>query len=203
MRIEKVTLRATVADFRRGPHEILPMVAFVGRSNVGKSSLLNALLKTRLAAVSKQPGKTRTINYYLVNERYYFVDLPGYGYARTPLAERAAWGERITAFLLEEPRLALLLGLVDPRIPTSPLDMDLALFARQAGRQLRVVMTKTDKMKRGELAQAGQRIARDLGLEGLPLATSAETGAGIRELVATIMTTLDDERVRLQGVQHG
>lgn len=190
MRIEEVTLRATVADHREGPREPLPQVAFAGRSNVGKSSLLNSLFGTRLAAVSKTPGKTRTINYYLVNNRCFFVDLPGYGYARTGREEREAWGRRITTYLEQEDRLRLVVGLIDPRIPTSPLDRDLVTFAREAGRPLLLVMTKTDRVGRGELARAAQRLARDLGIGGAPLSFSAHTGAGRTDILVAIARAL-------------
>jgi GTP-binding protein len=190
VRIEEVTLRATVADHREGPREPLPQVAFAGRSNVGKSSLLNSLFGTRLAAVSKTPGKTRTINYYLVNNRCFFVDLPGYGYARTGREEREAWGRRITTYLEQEGRLRLVVGLIDPRIPTSPLDRDLVAFAREAGRPLLLVMTKTDRVGRGELARAAQRLARDLGTGGAPLSFSAHTGAGRTDILVAIARAL-------------
>ncbi|MCU0291586.1 MAG: ribosome biogenesis GTP-binding protein YihA/YsxC [Thermoanaerobaculaceae bacterium] len=199
MRIESLDLRATVADFRKGPRDPFPQVAFAGRSNVGKSSLLNALLGTRLAAVSKQPGKTRTINYYLVNKKFYFVDLPGYGYARTSQAERAAWGERITAYLVQDARLKLVVGLVDPRVPTSDLDVDLAHFVRQAGKVFLAVLTKADKLGRGALAQASQRLMRDLELETAPLAVSSLTGSGCRELLTAIQRTLENTDVPAQG----
>ncbi|MGV8041718.1 MAG: ribosome biogenesis GTP-binding protein YihA/YsxC [Thermoanaerobaculaceae bacterium] len=199
MRVESVTLRATVADFRKGPRELVPQVAFAGRSNVGKSSLLNTLLRTKLAAVSKQPGKTRTINYYLVNGRFYFVDLPGYGFARTSIAERQQWGERVTAYLREDQRLRLVVGLVDPRVPTSALDADLAAFVHQAGVPLLCVLTKADKLGRGALAEAGRRIQRDLELETPPLAVSATTGSGCRSLLTAILTTLENTNVPGQG----
>jgi GTP-binding protein len=190
VRIEEVTLRATVADHREGPREPFPQVAFAGRSNVGKSSLLNTLFGTRVAAVSKTPGKTRTINYYLVNNRVFFVDLPGYGFARTGREERTAWGRRITAYLQHEERLKLLVGLVDPRIPTSPLDQDLVAFSRTAGRPLLLVMTKTDRLGRGELARAGQRLARDLGAGAAPIPFSTQSGAGRRQVLAAIADAL-------------
>ena len=117
-------LRATVADHREGLKERFPQVAFAGRSNVGKSSLLNVLFGRRIAAISKQPGKTRTINYYLVNGHFFLVDLPGYGYARVAKDERAGWGRSITDYLRGEERLRLVVGLLDPRIPTSPGDRD-------------------------------------------------------------------------------
>lgn len=199
MRPGEVELRATVADFRKGPRELYPQVAFAGRSNVGKSSLLNRLLGTNLAGVSKQPGKTRTINYYLVQNRYYFVDLPGYGFARISLAERQRWGQRITAYLQEDPRLKLVVGLVDPRVPASPLDQDLAGFARQAGLPLQVVLTKADKLGRGALAEASRRVRAALELEREPLAVSATTGVGCRQLLTSILSTLDETKVPVQG----
>jgi GTP-binding protein len=190
VRIEEVTLRATVADHLKGPREPLPQVAFAGRSNVGKSSLLNSLFGTRIAAVSKTPGKTRTINYYLVNNRCFFVDLPGYGFARTAREEREAWGRRITAYLQQEGRLRLVVGLVDPRVPTSPLDRDLVDFARDAGRPLLLVMTKTDRLGRGELARAAQRLAWELGAGAAPIPFSAHTGAGRKDVLAAIADAL-------------
>ncbi len=184
--VDEVSLQATVADFEKGPRERLPQVAFAGRSNVGKSSLLNALFGRSLAAVSKTPGKTRTLNYYLVNRRMFFVDLPGYGYARLSRAERERWGERVSAFLLAEDRLRLVVGLVDPRIPTSPLDLELVRFVRSAGRSLLVVLTKADRLGHGSLAQAAARLRRDLELPERPLAFSARTGEGRKEILATI-----------------
>lgn len=153
---------------------------------MGKSSLLNCLLGRRLAGVSKEPGKTRTINYYLVNKRVFFVDLPGYGYARVSRGERAGWGERITAYLAREARLRLVVGLVDPRIPTSPLDAELSRFLRAADRPLEVVLTKADKLGRGELLAAAARIQRDLELDRPPLIFSARTGDGKPQLLAAI-----------------
>jgi GTP-binding protein len=190
VQIEEVTLRATVADHHEGPREPLPQVAFAGRSNVGKSSLLNALFGRTLASVSKTPGKTRTINYYLVNHRCFFVDLPGYGYARAGHGEREALGRRITAYLEQENRLRLVVGLIDPRIPTSPLDADLVAFVRESGRPLVLVMTKTDRLGRGELARAAQRLARELGSGTAPLSFSAHTGAGRKDVLVAIARAL-------------
>lgn len=162
------------------------MAAFAGRSNVGKSSLLNTLFPRRLAAVSKTPGKTRTLNYYLVNNRCFFVDLPGYGFAKVPKSERSDWGKRVTAFLFEEDRLRLIVALVDPRVPTSPLDEDLVRLAREAGREVVVVLTKVDRMGRQDQLQAGRRLTADFGLANPPLAVSSRTGDGRKELLAAI-----------------
>lgn len=190
VKITDVTLSATVADYRRGPRDLLPQVAFAGRSNVGKSSLLNSLLGVRLAGVSKQPGKTRTINYYLVSRRCFFVDLPGYGYARTSQQERQLWGERITAYITDEPRLRLVVGLFDPRVPTSPLDLALVALLGSAGRPVLPVLTKADKLSRGALAQAASRCVRELGIPRNPIPFSALTGAGTKEILAAIADAL-------------
>jgi GTP-binding protein len=186
MRIAEVRLCATVADHREGPREPLPQVAFAGRSNVGKSSLLNALFSRDIALVSKTPGKTRTINYYLVNRGLFFVDLPGYGYAKVAQSERRSWGERVTRYLEREERLRLVVGLVDPRIPTSPLDVELVEMVRGLGRSLLVVATKADQLSRGAMASAVLRLMADLELPERPLAFSARTGAGKKELLAAI-----------------
>jgi GTP-binding protein len=190
MRIGEVKLCATVADHRDFQRDALPRVAFAGRSNVGKSSLLNALFGRTLALVSKTPGKTRTINYYLVNGSLYFVDLPGYGFAKVPHGERRAWGEKVTRFIEQEEHLRLVVALVDPRIPTSPLDVDLATMVRALGRPLLVVATKADQLGRGALAAAALRLQADLGLAGRPLAFSSRTGAGKRELLAAIASAV-------------
>jgi GTP-binding protein len=186
MRIGEVKLCATVADHREGPRDPLPQVAFAGRSNVGKSSLLNALFSRDIAMVSKTPGKTRTINYYLVNRSTFFVDLPGYGFAKVAQSERRAWGEKVTRYVEQEERLRLVVALVDPRIPTSPLDAELVAMVRELGRPLLVVATKADQLGRGALAAAAIRLQADLGLPGRPLAFSSRTGAGKKELLAAI-----------------
>jgi GTP-binding protein len=188
--IRDVELVATVADHRDGPRRPLPRVAFAGRSNVGKSSLLNSLFGRAIARTSKEPGKTRTLNYYLVNGACFFVDLPGYGFARVGMDERKAWGRRITAFLREEPLLALVVGLLDPRVPTSPLDRDLAALVRAVDRPLLAVLTKVDRVRPGELASAADRLRRDLELDTRPLPFSARTGKGKREILTAIAGAL-------------
>jgi GTP-binding protein len=190
LNVHEVELRATVIDHRQGPREPFPQIAFAGRSNVGKSSLLNTLFGMRIAGVSKTPGKTRTINYYLVNRRLYFVDLPGYGYARVERSQRQSWGKSVTAYLAGEDRLTLVVGLVDPRVPTTPLDLQLGAFVRSAGRRLQVVLTKADKLGRGALAQAAARVRHDLELDHAPLTFSARTGSGRTDILAAIAQAL-------------
>ncbi len=184
------SLRACVVDFRQGPKEPWPQVAFAGRSNVGKSSLLNALFGQKLAQVSKTPGKTRTLNYYLVNHRCFFVDLPGYGFAAVPKKERERWGRNVTDYILHEERLELVVTLVDPRVPTSPLDQALLELCFQAARPVLVVLTKADALSRGALAAERLRVQRDLRLAELPLVFSAKSGEGKRELRKAIAERL-------------
>jgi GTP-binding protein len=160
-----------------------------GRSNVGKSSLLNSLFGRAIARTSKA-GKTRTLNYYLVNGACFFVDLPGYGFARVGMDERKAWGRRITAFLREEPLLALVVGLLDPRVPTSPLDRDLAALVRAVDRPLLAVLTKVDRVRPGELASAADRLRRDLELDTRPLPFSRRARARAREILTAIAGAL-------------
>lgn len=200
MVIREVHLHATVANHRDGPKAKWPQVAFAGRSNVGKSTLLNALFGRPLAATSKHPGKTRTINYYLVNGSAYFVDLPGYGYARVAKSERAAWGRWITDYVVQEERLRLVVALVDPRIPTSPLDEELVALLRDCGRPFVVVMTKADCLGRGALAEAAQRLRRDLRLDEAPLGVSGRTGFGMRELAARLAAALAGRGAAREGV---
>jgi GTP-binding protein len=190
MRIDEVKLIATVADHRNGPRELFPQVAFAGRSNVGKSSLLNVLFPRKLALVSKTPGKTRTLNYYLVNQNLYLVDLPGYGWAKVARSEQRSWGQRITTYLEQETRLKLVVGLVDPRIPTSPLDLELVRFVRELGRPLLVVATKRDQLGRGAAREAALRLRRELELAEEPVLFSALTGEGKKEILAAIAASL-------------
>lgn len=201
MQIREVLLHATVASHREGPKAALPQIAFAGRSNVGKSTLLNAFFGRPLAATSKHPGKTRTINYYLVNGTVYFVDLPGYGYAQVAKSERAGWGRRVTDYVVGEERLRLVVALVDPRIPTSPLDRNLLDLLRGCGRTFLVVMTKSDCLGRGALAAAAQRLQRDLALAEEPLPVSARTGMNTKKLLAQLAAVASGaRRVSEEGV---
>ncbi len=143
-----VTSAAAAAGF---PPPAMPEVAFIGRSNVGKSSLLNRLAGARrLAQVSKTPGRTRTVNFFDVGGNHRLVDLPGYGFARIPDAVRAGWEDLVLAYLTDRESLVLHLLLVDSR--RDPLASDREAFAllRGTGRAVAVVATKVDRMRRGE-----------------------------------------------------
>ena len=168
------------------PDDGLPEVAFAGRSNVGKSSLLNALLRAPgLARTSSTPGKTRQLNFYRVNERLYFVDLPGYGYARTSQQERRLWGRLITRYLKERSMLALVVHLIDSRHPPTPLDE--AMMDLMCGQHVPylIALTKADKVSGNRRAQAVREVERALQTRAMEvpiIPTSAHTGLGLREL---------------------
>lgn len=166
-------------------HDDRPQVAFVGRSNVGKSSLLNALLgQSKLARVSSWPGRTQAVNYFLVDETVWFVDLPGYGYAKASKQARAAWGTLIETYLAEHGERATAVQLVDGYVGATALDVTACAYvAPLVGHHL-VVATKIDRLARGRRAGALAAVRQQLELAAdHPLfAVSAETGEGLREL---------------------
>ena len=129
------------------PPMILPEFCFAGRSNVGKSSLINALLKRKnLARTSNMPGKTQQMNYYKVGEAFYLVDLPGYGYAKVPKTERERWGKNIRVYLTERETLRLVLHVIDARHPPSALDEDFFYWLATEQIPFSVVLSKADKI---------------------------------------------------------
>lgn len=133
---------------------VYPEVAFLGRSNVGKSSLINALLgKKNLALTSSSPGKTRGINYFLVDQKYFFVDLPGYGFAKIPKSERLKWQKLIETYLLESKLLKLLCVLIDSRRELMESDAQMIDWLQYHEKPFIIVLTKTDKLSKNQLAQ--------------------------------------------------
>jgi GTP-binding protein len=170
------------------PHDRLPEVAFLGRSNVGKSSLINALVgQKRLAFTSSTPGRTQTINFYRVEGSYYFVDLPGYGYARVPPAHLLEWKKLIDAYLEMRETLRLSCLILDARRGWMPHDLELKRWLEYHGRQYLVVATKTDKLNQSQ-QERGLRAIRQEGVEPLPF--SAVTGRGVREIWQAIAKTI-------------
>jgi GTP-binding protein len=175
----------SVADPGRLPRDGFPQVAFMGRSNVGKSSLINRLLGVRgIARTSKTPGRTREIHFYLVNDRLYFVDLPGYGYARVPRPMREEWRGLIESYLDGPLGPDLAVVLVDARHEPTDLDRELVEWLASRGTPARVVLTKIDKLSRGHRDPALRRASEGLGLlpDTPPLAASASTGDGLPAL---------------------
>lgn len=143
------------------PGDNLPQVVLCGRSNVGKSSFINALFNRKgLAMTSSTPGKTRGINYYLVEDKYYLVDLPGFGYAKVSEKERAGWQRLIESFLKENKAIELALHFIDSRITPSPLDILLNDYLREIGVPYIVMLNKIDKLKQSEKA-ASKKIIKE------------------------------------------
>lgn len=165
------------------PEPTTPEVSFVGRSNVGKSSLLNKLIGRRsLAKVSSRPGKTANINFFDV-DGITFVDLPGYGFAKVPQAERRRWTDLVGGFFEEERSFNLVIALVDIRLGAQPLDLDMLSYLREGGFPFVVALTKADKLSKSGQARQKSALSRQLGLlEGQAIVTSSETGQGIAEL---------------------
>ena len=160
------------------PRDLLPEVAFLGRSNVGKSSLINSLLGTRgLARTSSTPGRTQSLNFFLVNERFRFVDLPGFGYARVPGKIRASWGEMVTSYLAKRSQLVLSIHIVDSRHEPTKQDLQLHEWLEHFGRPRLMVATKSDKLSKNELRNNIGRVKRTLH-EDKPIIYSAKTGVG-------------------------
>lgn len=160
-------------------------VTFVGRSNVGKSTLINALCRKDLARVSKTPGRTRTINVFLVGHDRWLVDLPGYGYAQGRPQERAGWGPMIESYLTGRPALRMVFVLIDAKV--GPTNLDLQMLAWLADKDLpwRVVATKADQVKPSQAAAQRRDVANAIGLEPQELAwVSSKKDTGMRQLRA-------------------
>lgn len=180
-----MTSSASASTF---PAEGPPEFAFLGRSNVGKSSLINSLLGEKLAHVSSTPGRTRTINFIGIFARpdrpapeLVLVDLPGYGYAKLSREVTAEWPKFIEPYLLERETLRLAIVLVDVNVPPQASDRHLIDFLRGAGRDLLVVATKTDKLSGNKLRAALATLSREHGIADI-LPYSAKTGVGRSEL---------------------
>ncbi|ERI89411.1 ribosome biogenesis GTP-binding protein YsxC [Clostridiales bacterium oral taxon 876 str. F0540] len=141
-------------------------IAFVGRSNVGKSSIINSLTNRKsLAKVSSTPGKTRLINFFLINNTFYLVDLPGYGYAKVSKTERESWGKIIEPYLLKRPQLKRIVLLVDCRHKPSNDDILMYKWIKHYGYEVIVVATKKDKLKKSEIPKSEKIIRETLELE--------------------------------------
>ena len=183
MEIKTATFVISNSDYRKCPDTPLPEYAFIGRSNVGKSSLINMLTHNKsLAKTSVKPGKTQLINHFIINNQWYLVDLPGYGYARISKTSRSQWQRMSTDDMLHRPNLANVVVLIDSRIPPQKIDIDFINFLGTNGIPLILIFTKTDKQKQSETAATVNGMKRALGetWEELPemILTSAVTRQG-------------------------
>lgn len=166
-------------------------VAFVGRSNVGKSSLLNAICRKELARVSSTPGRTRAMNVFLAGKDRWLVDLPGYGFAHGPAAERASWGPMIEGYLTGRPSLKMVLILIDAKVGPTTLDLRMLEWTDGGKLPWRAVATKADQVKPSRALTRRRELAGAIGVEPEQLAwVSAKDGDGVRELRAEIAAML-------------
>jgi GTP-binding protein len=194
-------VRVETAEFVRSAHaggdflrDGRPEVAFVGRSNVGKSSLMNRLSgRAGLAKTSSTPGRTRAVNYFLINRRFWFVDLPGYGYAKASKEDRREWAALVESYLREALPRVLLVLLVDSKVGATPLDVQAYEYLSDLGAAIVVAATKIDRLPRGKRAGGVREIRRALGLgEGdLLIPVSAHSGEGMKELWAAVVSHLE------------
>jgi len=181
-----VSAKFVKSAFEEGqwPADGRPEVAFMGRSNVGKSSLINSLLRVKgLARTSSTPGRTQALNYFLINGRFYFVDLPGYGFARVPREVRESWGRMVTGYLAKREPLVLSIHIVDSRHEPTTLDLQLREWLLFNGKPFLTVATKSDKLSNNELHKNLARARKTLdavgaGAGGDVVAYSAVTGRG-------------------------
>ena len=194
MIITKSDLEAVAVKAAQYPPDDLPEIAFAGRSNVGKSSLLNLITgRKALARVSGSPGKTRTINFYRCNDRFRIVDLPGYGYAKISRSESEKWGAMMEAYLGERENLIKVVQLVDIRHEPSVQDVQMYDYLKYHGLDGIVVATKADKIGKNERMKAIRRIEGSLGMseEDIVIPVSSLKKSGHEELLDTIEFLLE------------
>lgn len=185
MVIKKVELEKVIGVTSKIPEMPYPEFAFAGKSNVGKSSLINALMNRKaLARVSSQPGKTQTINYYNVNDKIYLVDLPGYGYTRVAVEVKAKWGKMVEKYLRQSKMLKYVFLLIDSRHKPSDNDIMMYEWIVSQGVTPIIVATKTDKLKRSQIKGQMELIMKTLNLTSKEqlLPFSSETKVGVNEL---------------------
>ncbi|MGM9677379.1 MAG: ribosome biogenesis GTP-binding protein YihA/YsxC [Butyricicoccus sp.] len=191
-KVEFVRSAVKTGDF---PNDALPQIAFAGKSNVGKSSTINRLLNRKnFARVGNEPGKTVHINFFQIDEKVYFVDLPGYGYAKVSKKERARWGQLMDEYFASEDTLTLGFQIVDIRHKPTADDVTMADWFLQTGMPFVVIANKLDKIKKSQLEGNLQTIRTTLHLpEEVPVIPfSAEKGTGREEVLALILEHIEE-----------
>ncbi len=195
MKIKKSDIEAVAVKPSQYPPDNLKEIAFAGRSNVGKSSLLNLITgRKKLAKVSGSPGKTRTINFYLINDAFRIVDLPGYGYAKVSKSVSQDWGGMMEKYLQGRENLIKVIQLVDIRHQPSKQDVEMYEYLRYYGLDGIVVATKADKVSRNQIPKQIKQIRQTLGLEkeDIVIPVSALKRTGYEELLDVIEELLGD-----------
>lgn len=198
MKIKDIRFVKGVVAWDQLPTDGRPEVALLGRSNVGKSSLVNLLVgRKAMARVSRTPGRTQELNYFVVDDALYLVDLPGLGFAQAPTRLRYRWSRLIERYLTERQELRLVLHLVDVRHAPQPVDLEIMAFVAAEDLPYALVFTKADKVKRGRLAEARRELEAALASQGLGprqvVVTSAEKGVGRSAVWALVRETLQGE----------
>ena len=201
MTIKRAEFAISSPNWRKCPQDGRPEYAFIGRSNVGKSSLINMLTGVKgLAKTSGRPGKTQLINHFLINNEWYLVDLPGYGYARTSKSAREGFSQMIREYFLHREALTNTFVLIDSRIPPQRIDLEFINFLGENGVPLTIVYTKTDKEKQREVMGNVKLMKQELGKlwEELPsmMLTSSLTGYGRDTLLDQIEQINEELRIQ-------
>lgn len=191
MEIQDVRFDKSALKPATWPKAWFPHLAVAGRSNVGKSSLLNWLCRRQIARVAKAPGKTRTLNFFLVNRGFYLVDLPGYGFAKVNQELRRQWNVEVGRYLADEPRLAGVMTLIDIRHGPTKLDLELQQMLLAAGRERLIVLTKADKVGRSQRSKMRREVQFQLGTPTPPVVVSVASGEGRKELLDRMEQVLD------------
>ena len=189
MKIKSINLETVCGVSSRLPNNVLPEFAFAGKSNVGKSSLINAfMVRKSYARVSSQPGKTQTINYYNINSEFYLVDLPGYGYAKVSESVKEQWGKMIERYLKKSPTLKLVFLLVDIRHEPNANDVQMYEWVVANGFDPVVIATKADKISKGAVQKKVAVIRKKLncGKDTQIIPFSAEDKRGLEDIYAVV-----------------
>ncbi len=199
MIIKSAIFSISSPNYKKCPTDGRPEYAFIGRSNVGKSSLINMLTGVKgLAKTSGRPGKTQLINHFLINNEWYLVDLPGYGYARTSKTSRSQWSTMMRDYFLHREELTNVFVLIDSRIPPQRIDLEFIAFLGTNGVPLSLVFTKTDKEKQREVMSNIKAMKQALAesWEELPpmFLTSSLTGYG-REALLDCIEQINEELI--------
>ena len=198
MVIKNVNLETVCGITSRLPDNKLPEIAFAGKSNVGKSSLINGLMNRKsLARTSSQPGKTQTINYYNINDQLYFVDLPGYGYATANEKVKAQWGKMIVDYLQKSKQIRAVFLLVDIRHAPSENDRIMYDWISDRGYKPIIIATKLDKIKRSQVAKQTKLICDTLGVadDTIVIPYSALSKQGREEIYELLDRILGEENI--------
>lgn len=202
MVIKNVSLETVIGVKSKIPENQLPELVFAGKSNVGKSSLINSLMNRKsLARISAQPGKTQTINYYNINQELYFVDLPGYGYAKVSLEEKQRWGKMVERYLRTSKQIRAVFLLTDIRHEPSANDRQMYEWILSNGYHPIIVATKLDKIKRSQLQKHLSMISKGLGADKqtILIPFSASSNQGRDEIYALIDRLMSDAGAASEG----